>query len=564
LRGYQRAWLRWDILAGLTVAAYLVPQVMAYGVLAGLPPVAGLWAAIPSLALYAFIGSSRQLSVGPESTCAIMTAVVVAPLAAGNPGRYAELAAALAVLVGLLAVVGWLLRLGFVGDLLSAPILVGYLAGIAVIMIVGQLGKVTGVHVTGTSVLGELKSFLTQLGMISWDTVLLSVVTLTFLFVVAWRWPRLPGPLLAVLAVTGITALFHLQEHGVAVVGKLSAGFPPLGLPPLGDYSTLLLPALGVLLVGYTDNVLTGRAFAIRGGYEIDANQEFLALGAANVGAGIFRGMPVSSSGSRTAIGESAGSRTQLHSLVVVACIIVVLLFLRPVLAVFPVAALGAIVIYAATRLVDLAEFRRLARYRRSELVLSLVTLLSVLVFDILKGIVVAVLISGAETLRRIARPNDAVQGHVEGVARHARHRRLPGRDDDPRAAGVPVRRAAVLRQRPRLPQAGACRSRRARRRTALVRAERRGERRHRHHRDGRRRGGPRQARRPGRGVRLRPGQARHPRPAADLRARGPGRSRPAVPDAADRGGRLPRLGARTGRRPAPPPASRRPAGHPG
>jgi high affinity sulfate transporter 1 len=346
-----------------------------------------------------------------------MTAVVVAPLAAGNPGRYAELAAALAVLVGLLAVVGWLLRLGFVGDLLSAPILVGYLAGIAVIMIVGQLGKVTGVHVTGTSVLGELKSFLTQLDMISWDTVLLSVVTLTFLFVVAWRWPRLPGPLLSVLAVTGITALFHLQEHGVAVVGKLSAGFPPLGLPPLGDYSTLLLPALGVLLVGYTDNVLTGRAFAIRGGYEVDANQEFLALGAANVGAGIFRGMPVSSSGSRTAIGESAGSRTQLHSLVVVACIIVVLLFLRPVLAVFPTAALGAIVIYAATRLVDLAEFRRLARYRRSELVLSLVTLLSVLVFDILKGIVVAVIISGAETLRRVARPHDAIQGHVEGVA---------------------------------------------------------------------------------------------------------------------------------------------------
>jgi MFS superfamily sulfate permease-like transporter len=217
--------------------------------------------------------------------------------------------------------------------------------------------------------------------------------------------------------VTGITALLHLQEHGVAVVGKLSAGFPPLGLPPLGDYSTLLLPALGVLLVGYTDNVLTGRAFAIRGGYEVDANQEFLALGAANVGAGIFRGMPVSSSGSRTAIGESAGSRTQLHSLVVVACIILVLLFLRPVLAVFPTAALGAIVIYAATRLVDLAEFRRLARYRRSELVLSLVTLLSVLVFDILKGIVVAVIISGAETLRRVARPHDAIQGHVEGVA---------------------------------------------------------------------------------------------------------------------------------------------------
>src|SRR6185437_8790028 len=180
------------------------------------------------------------------------------------------------------------------------------------------------------------------------------------------------------------------SDEGVQPAGqgrrcRRSAPRRPAGarLAAAGRLRRLLLPAAGVLLVGYTDNVLTGRAFAIRGGYEIDANQEFLALGAANVGAEIFRGMPVSSSGSRTAIGESAGSRTQLHSLVVVACIIVVLLFLRPVLAVFPVAALGAIVIYAATRLVDLAEFRRLARYRRSELVLSLVTLVSVLVFDI-------------------------------------------------------------------------------------------------------------------------------------------------------------------------------------
>jgi len=159
VRNYQRSWLRWDVLAGITVAAYLVPQCMAYGVLAGLNPVVGLWAALPSLALYALFGSSRQLSVGPESTCAIMTAVALAPLATGDPARYAALAAALAVLVGLLATVGWLLRLGFLGDLFSAPILVGYLAGIAVIMVVGQLGKVTGVPVTGDSVAAELRSF---------------------------------------------------------------------------------------------------------------------------------------------------------------------------------------------------------------------------------------------------------------------------------------------------------------------------------------------------------------------------------------------------------------------
>ena len=416
-RGYQSGWLRWDALGGVTVAAYLVPQVMAYAVLAGLPPVAGLWAALPSLSLYALVGSSRQLSVGPESTCAIMTAVVVAPLAAGNPTRYAALAAALALIVGVLAVVGWALRLGAVADLLSAPILVGYLTGIAVIMIVGQLGKVTGVHVSGDTLFSQLRSFFSHLDEVKGSTLLLGAGTLAFLLVVAWRWPRVPGPLLAVLLATILTEVLHLQDKGVAVVGQLPAGLPVPGLPPLGEYATLLLPAAGVLLVGYTDNVLTGRAFAIRGGYSTDANQEFLALGAANVGAGLFQGFPVSSSGSRTAIGESAGARTQLHSLVAVVCVVIVLLFLRPVLADFPIPALGAIVIYAATRLVDVHGFRRLARFRRSELLLAVVTLAGVLVFDILKGIVIAV----DHLRRRDAAPRRPPARRRAGTRRRAR-----------------------------------------------------------------------------------------------------------------------------------------------
>jgi high affinity sulfate transporter 1 len=416
-RGYQRSWLRWDVLAGITVAAYLVPQCMAYGVLAGLDPVVGLWAALPSLALYALFGSSRQLSVGPESTCAIMTAIALAPLAAGDPARYAALAAALAVLVGILATVGWLLRLGFLADLFSAPILVGYMSGIAVVMVVGQLGKVTGVRVVGDSVAEELRSFVTNLDQVQWSLLLLSAATLAFLLLVAWRWPWLPGPLLAVLLATTLTATLDLEARGVRVVGELPAGFPTPGLPPLGDYLTLLLPAAGVFLVAYTDNILTARAFAVRGGYPVDADQEFLALGAANIGAGAFQGFPVSSSGSRTAIGVAAGSRTQLHSLVTVACVVGVLLFLRPVLASFPLAALGAIVIFAATRLVDLGEFRRLARFRRSELALAVATLAGVLVFGVLKGILLAVAITSAEMLRRIARPHDAIQGRVSGLA---------------------------------------------------------------------------------------------------------------------------------------------------
>ena len=416
-RAYQRAWLRWDVLAGVTVAAYLVPQVMAYGVLAGLGPVAGLWTCLPALTLYALFGSSRQLSIGPESTVALMTAVVVAPLAAGNPSRYAVLAAALAVLVGLFALVGWLLRLGFVSDLLSAPILLGYMSGVAVIMIVGQLGKVTGVPVHGTSLRAQLKSFFDNIDQTQWRTVLIAAITLTFLFLVSWRWPRLPGPLLAVVLATVLTTVFSLSDAGVKVVGHLPNGLPTFSLPAQNAYGDLLLPAVGVLLVAYTDNVLTGRAFAARGGYSIDANQEFLALGVANVGTGVFQGFPVSSSGSRTAIGESAGSKTQLNSLVTVLCVVLVLLFLGPLLAHFPLAALGALVIFAATRLVDVHGFVRLARFRRSELVLALVTLVGVLAFDILKGILIAVAVSCAEMLRRIARPHDAVQGRVSGLA---------------------------------------------------------------------------------------------------------------------------------------------------
>jgi SulP family sulfate permease len=417
LRTYQRSWLRWDALAGLTVAAYLVPQVMAYGEVAGLQPVAGLWAILPSLGIYALLGSSRQLSVGPESTTALMSATVVAPLAAGDPARYAALAAALAVVVGLLAVGAWAVRLGFVADLLSQPILVGYLAGVAIIMIVGQLGKVTGVPVEGGSLASELRSFLQSVGDARPATFMLAVATLLLLFLTQWRFPRLPGPLLAVLLATVLTVTLDLERSGIAVVGDIPAGLPHLSLPSLDAYTALLLPAAGVLLVGYTDNVLTARAFASRRGYTVDANQELLALGAANVGAGVFQGFPVSSSGSRTAIGDASGSRTQLHSLVALGCVVIVLLFLGPVLAHFPVAALGAIVIYAATRLIDMAGFRRLAAFRRSELLLALAAFVGVMLFDILFGILVAIGLSVADLLRRVARPHDAIQGRVPGLA---------------------------------------------------------------------------------------------------------------------------------------------------
>jgi SulP family sulfate permease len=430
IAGYRRGWLRGDVLAGVTVAAYLVPQVMAYATIAGLPPVAGLWAILPALAAYALFGSSRLLSVGPESTTALMTAVVVGPLAGGDPVRYAGLAAALAVVVGAMCVVARLARLGFVADLLSRPILVGYLAGVAMIMIVGQLGKLTGVVVRGESFFAQLASFVTHMPTAQAGTVVLATVVLVFLFVAQRLVPAWPGPLLAVLLASAAVAAFGLEDHGIRVIGIVPSGLPEPALPPFGQLFDLLLPAAGVLLVGYTDNMLTARAFA--GGRDVDANQELVALGVANVGAGFVHGFPVSSSGSRTALASAAGARTQLYSLVTLLLVVATLLFLGPVLRHFPMAALGAIVVYAAVRLVDLAGFRRLARFRRSELLLALGALVGVLAFDILYGILFAVGLSVAEMLHRIARPHDAVQGLVPGLAG------MHDVDDYPQARTVP------------------------------------------------------------------------------------------------------------------------------
>lgn len=420
LLSYQRSWLKGDVLAGVTVAAYLVPQVMAYAGVAGLPPVAGLWAILPALALYVLLGSSRLLSVGPESTTALMTAAVVGPLAAGDPAHYATLAAALAIVVGLLCLVAWAARLGFVADLLSRPVLIGYLAGVALIMIVDQLPKLTGVETSGSTFFAQLWSFVRHLSGIHLATVLFAVAALGVLFAVAHFFRTVPGPLLAVVFGTAAVSVFSLDDHyGIKVIGDVPSGLPTVSLPDLAELPHLVLPALGVLLVGYTDFVLTARAFTQHDdeGPGLDANQEFLALGAANLGAGALHGFPVSSSASRTALASSAGGRSQAYSLVAGAAVLSVLLFLSPLLSRTPTAVLGALVVYAAVRMIDLAGFRRLASFRRRELLLALGCLAGVLALDILYGVLVAVGLSVAELLTRVARPHDAVEGLVPGVA---------------------------------------------------------------------------------------------------------------------------------------------------
>lgn len=420
LTHYRREWLRGDILGGITVAAYLVPQVMAYAVVAGLPPVAGLWAILAPLVVYALVGSSRQLSVGPESTTALMTAAGIGAVAAASHGQtHAQVAAALALAVGLVCVLGYLLRLGFLAALLSRPVLVGYMTGVAVMMIVSQLGKISRLGVVGERPDQEVWWWLTHLGQAHWPTLLLATVVVVALFVVRAVAPRLPGPLLVmVLAAVAVWAL-HLGQHGVRTIGAVPAGLPVPALPSPGSipWGPLFAAAVGIALVGYSDNVLTARGFAARHHEQINPNQEFLALGLANLATATTGGFPVSSSGSRTVLADSMGARTQLHSLVSAVMVLVVMFLLAPLLAWFPTAALGGVVIYAAIRLVDLPDWRRVAHFRRSELVLGLATTIAVLGFGVLNGIGVAIVLSLLDLLGRLAHPNDGVLGEVPGVA---------------------------------------------------------------------------------------------------------------------------------------------------
>jgi high affinity sulfate transporter 1 len=322
--------------------------------------------------------------------------------------------------VGSVCCVAAFARLGFLADLLSKPILVGYMAGVAVIMIVGQLGKISGMSLKAESLFGQIGEFSGHLSEIHPPTLILAAAVLIFLLVVQRRFPNAPGPLLAVLLATSAVYLFDLNERGIAVIGEIPAGLPSLKVPR--GFSSqqlvyLLSSAIGIALVGYSDNVLTARAFGAKNNYRIDGNQELLALGALNIGNGIMQGFPVSSSGSRTAIGDSLGSRSQLFSLVAFLIVILVLLFLRPLLSLFPKAALGAIVIYAALRLIEISEFNRLRCFKTSEFRLALVTMFGVLATDILVGVGVAVGLSVVDLFARLMRPHDAVLGEVPNLA---------------------------------------------------------------------------------------------------------------------------------------------------
>ncbi len=419
LAGYNAGWFRTDVLAGVAVTAYLVPQCLAYADLAGVPAITGLWVAVLAMVVYALLGTSRMLSVGPESATAVMVAAAVGPLAGGDPGRYAVLAAGLALVVGVVCLAAFVLRLGFLADLLSHPILIGYMAGVGLVMIASQVGTIAGVSLSATDSLGKLGELAGRLEEVQPAALLLGLGVVAFLLTLRRVSPLAPGTLLAVIGAIAVTALLGLEDRGVSLVGDVPAGLPGLSVPALGlgDITALVGSAAAIAFVGYTDVALTGRAFAARNGETIDPNREFLALGAANVASGLMGGFPLSASGSRTAILDAMHARSQAAGLVAAVAVAVVVLAVPGLIGLIPKAALGGVVVYAALRLIDLPALRRLAGFRTTELGLALAAVAGVLVFDVLAGILVAMALSVADLFARVARPPASVLGRVPGLA---------------------------------------------------------------------------------------------------------------------------------------------------
>jgi high affinity sulfate transporter 1 len=414
-REYRRSWLRPDVIAGLTVAAMLVPQAMAYAELGGLPPEAGFRAALVALPIYALLGTSRHLGIGPEPGTAILAATAVAPLAAGDPVRYAALMAALAGLVGVIALVAGVLRLGFAADLLSKPVLVGYITGVGITLLTSQISAFTGVTIDADNPFARIAEFVTRLDEIDVTTLVVGSSTLAVILLLRkWR-PTVPGVLLGLLLATAAVAVLDLD---VALVGQIEAAFPSLEVPDvsLGDLRQLLPAAAGVALIGYTDNILTARSIAAKEGYSIDANRELVALGAVNAAGSVAGGFPMSSSASRSFVPATIGSKTQLVGLIVFATVVVFLLVGQSALERIPKAGLAAVIVAAAFAVIDLAGFRRVWSISRVEAGLAGVTCLAVIGIDLLVGVLVAIVLSVAIALARAARPGDAILGQGEGL----------------------------------------------------------------------------------------------------------------------------------------------------
>jgi high affinity sulfate transporter 1 len=422
VKSYRREWLAKDVVAGVVLTTLLVPQGMAYAELAGLPPITGLYTSILCLLGYAVAGPSRILVLGPDSSLGPMIAATILPLAGadGDPKRAIALASLLALMVAGIMILAAVAKLGFIADLISKPTMIGYMNGLALTILIGQLPKLFGFKVSADNLIGEVTGF--AKGLAHGEAVAAAAVVGTAgiaLILVLQRWlPKVPAVLIMVVLAIAATSVFHLADHGVSLVGVLPKGFPPLTIPSvrLADLGPLFAGALGISLVSLADTISTASAFAARTGQEVRGNGEMIGIGVANLAAGLFQGFPVSTSGSRTAVAERSGAKTQLTGVTGAVLIILMIVLIPGLFKNLPQPALAAVVITASLSLADIPGTARLWRQRKAEFLLSIAAFLGVALLGVLPGIAIAVGLSILNVFRRAWRPYDTQLGRVEGL----------------------------------------------------------------------------------------------------------------------------------------------------
>jgi high affinity sulfate transporter 1 len=426
---------RHDLLAGVSVATVALPVAIAYAQLAGFDPVVGLYSSILPLVAYAIFGTSRQMIVNPDAAVCAMVAAAVAPLAGGNVELYWSLSVAVTFLAGGFCIAASFLRLGALAEFLSKPILVGLLNGVAISICLGQIGKLLGFSIESKRIIPQLLEIFAKLPQTQVPTLIVGAASLAILFGLA-RWvPRLPTAPIILIAAGAAVALFGLDQYGVAILGVVPAGVPPLRLPrfPENDIPSLLGSAAGLALVLFSSGMLTARSFASKGGYEIDADRELAAFGAANLASALSQGFAVTGADSRTAVAAAAGGRTQVTGLVAAVTITTVLLFLTGPLRYVPIAALGALLVFASISLFDMRTLREIWSIDRTEVVLAVITTLGVVALGAINGILIAVGLALVRFVKLTARPRDEVLGTVDGlpglhsIERHPDARTFPG-----------------------------------------------------------------------------------------------------------------------------------------
>jgi SulP family sulfate permease len=420
LRGYRSEWLRGDLAGGVSACVVMIPSVIAYADLLGLPPASGLYAALAGVLGYALFASSRQVIAGPDAAIALLVASGVGPLAGGDPARAAALSAATALLGGALMLIASRLRVGVVADFLSKPVLVGYMSGAALILVSTQLGKLFGLKLREQDFFPLLAELWGRLGQTHLPTLGLGLGLIALLVVLTRLAPGVPGALVVFVVALAASAAFDLQARGVKVVGDVPRGLPGFALPAVSraDLRDLFPAAVGIALLTFPDGILLARAFAAKRRYDVDPDQELRALAAANLAAGLFQGFSVGASQSRTTVNDATGGRTQVSSLMAAWALLLFLLFLTPLVRLLPAAALGAILVFAGVQLVEIREYVRLYRIARRGFFVAVLVTASVLVVGVVPGILVGVMLSLVVLLARLARPTDAVLQEVPGTGR--------------------------------------------------------------------------------------------------------------------------------------------------